>query len=316
MDSAIKILKLDNNNYQIWKYKLELLLLKEGLLELVISDLPARDARNNEWLRRDGQARAFIGLSLEDSQLIHVRNFNTAKECWDSLRRYHEQQTVTNRVFILKRLCRMRLEENGDMEIHVNEMYQLFQRFAAGGEAVPEDFVVALMLCSLPESYNALITALESRPLAELRIEFVKGKLISEYRRRVETQRGESAGSSESALKVQNGGYKNKKCFNCGLKGHFKKDCYKLKLNNGRWQNNSIKQKANKTVDESVVSSSNKNCESDDKFCCFSVNKEHSSVQWYIDSAATCHMSNDIKFFDKLKQCMITVQLFWLTEAN
>lgn len=43
-----------------------------------------------------------------------------------------------------------------------------------------------MILSSLPESYNGLITALGSRPEVGLKLEFFKGKLIDEWRRRVE----------------------------------------------------------------------------------------------------------------------------------
>lgn len=41
-----------------------------------------------------------------------------------------------------------------------------------------------MLLDSLPDSYNSLINALESRPEKDLTISLVKGKLINEYRRR------------------------------------------------------------------------------------------------------------------------------------
>lgn len=43
-----------------------------------------------------------------------------------------------------------------------------------------------MLLSSLPESYNSFITALKSRPECDLTLEYVKGKLYDEWKRRVE----------------------------------------------------------------------------------------------------------------------------------
>ena len=48
-----------------------------------------------------------------------------------------------------------------------------------------KDHQVAMLLCSLPESYNNLIVALESRA-NDLTIEFVIGRLLHEEGRRCE----------------------------------------------------------------------------------------------------------------------------------
>ncbi|KAJ6641786.1 hypothetical protein Bhyg_06729 [Pseudolycoriella hygida] len=69
----VKITKLNETNYQIWKYKMELLLTKADLWDIVNNELPDVAARNEAWLKRDGKAKADIGLSVEDNQLCHVR---------------------------------------------------------------------------------------------------------------------------------------------------------------------------------------------------------------------------------------------------
>lgn len=51
--------------------------------------------------------------------------------------------------------------------------------------------VVAMLFSSLLESYGSLVTALESRPEEDLTLEFVKGKLLDEWRRREQHQAAE-----------------------------------------------------------------------------------------------------------------------------
>lgn len=298
----IRINKLTNGNWPTWKYKVELLLLKDGLQDVVSR------ARNNDedeatWNKKDGQAKAIIGLSLEDSQLIHVRKLKTAKEYWDALKQYHEQCTVTSKVFILKKLCRSVMQENGNMEEHIASMLDLVDQYhSQEANALPDSLVVALILSSLPESYSTMITALESRKDDELTINLVKNKLIHEFRRRNESQQ---INENEIALKVgtkpdyrsENKNKSSLKCFHCNKLGHLKRDCYFLKNKQNKYGKEKLHQ-ANKITEETnEISNSNRNY-------CFKVdsNGKVNNTNWYIDSAATCHMTNNEKFFTQLNR--------------
>lgn len=104
----------------------------------------------------------------------------------NALGNYHEKGSLTNKIHLLKRICSTKLVENGNMGDHLGEITCLIDRLSAMGENLAEYLVVAMILSSLPESYSGLITALESRPEEDLRLEFIKGKLMDEWRRRIE----------------------------------------------------------------------------------------------------------------------------------
>ena len=88
----ISITKLNGGNYQTWKFKVKLLLTKDDVWNVVSNARPAEP--DAAWLKRDGKAMAWIGLLLEDNQLVHVRNKTSAKEAWDSLQMLHEKSTL------------------------------------------------------------------------------------------------------------------------------------------------------------------------------------------------------------------------------
>lgn len=64
------------------------------------------------------------------------------------------------------------------MPEHLNEETDLTNRLTAMGETLKEHWVVAMLLSSLPGSYNSLITALESYHECDPTLEYVKGKLF------------------------------------------------------------------------------------------------------------------------------------------
>jgi len=110
-EKETRIVKLNNSNYSTWKYKMELILIKENLWEKVMKapvvNNEAREAneagaaaagaaaagaaaagaaaaaavQEAEWRKLDNKARALIGLAVEDDQLTHIRRKTTA---WDS----------------------------------------------------------------------------------------------------------------------------------------------------------------------------------------------------------------------------------------
>lgn len=67
------------------------------------------------------------------------------------------------------------------MEIHINEILNLVEELTALGQQLEDHLVSALILCSLPDSYSTLITALETRPAEDLTLGLVKNKLLEEY---------------------------------------------------------------------------------------------------------------------------------------
>ena len=78
MNTAIaQFPKLTDNNYHVWKFNMELLLLERGLWNIVAGVVP--EERDAKWLAQDGKARAAIGLAVEESQKILIKYLKTAK---------------------------------------------------------------------------------------------------------------------------------------------------------------------------------------------------------------------------------------------
>ena len=169
----------------------ELLLIKEGLWENITEEAPA--TLTEKWNKNDDKSRATIGLIVEDSQLIHIRQAKTAREGWDPLKKQHEKSNLTNKVFLLKRICSLKLEKNGNMQVYVDTMLNLIYKLSALGETLKANLDVTMLLVSLPDSYSTLVTALESRSESDLTLDFVKGKLIDEYQRRRNSNTGNSS---------------------------------------------------------------------------------------------------------------------------
>ena len=47
------------------------------------------------WSQKDDEERATIGLLVEDNQLQHIWNAESARDAWDGLKGYHQKAILT-----------------------------------------------------------------------------------------------------------------------------------------------------------------------------------------------------------------------------
>jgi hypothetical protein len=160
--TKIGIEKLSNSNYFNWKFRMEMFLTKEKLWDYVHKEGTAAEIVKEEWIKSNAEARAVIVLCVDDSQLNIVRNAQSAFETWKKLKEHHEKNTLTSRVHLMRRICSLSLNEGGNLQIHIDKMLELFQKLKDLGETgVTDKWIIAMMLSSLPTSYDSLITTLE-----------------------------------------------------------------------------------------------------------------------------------------------------------
>lgn len=149
MEALNKFVQLNNQNWQTWKFRMEMLLTREELWYVI--DTPKPTVNSSQWEKDDKKARATMGLCIAESQYGLIKAATSAKDFWSNLKKYHEKVTVTSRVSMLKRLCSLNLLEDGDLECHLFEVEELFDRLTQAGQELAESLKVAMILRSLPE---------------------------------------------------------------------------------------------------------------------------------------------------------------------
>ncbi|XP_065094777.1 uncharacterized protein LOC135715427 [Ochlerotatus camptorhynchus] len=145
-NASLAVDKLNDFNYELWKFRMELVLLKEGVRNVVDEEKP--EVPNSSWIYRDGKDRALIGLSIDDGQTCYVMHAATAREMWLSLKNYHARSSLVTKINVLRKLFRMYLPEDGNMADHLAQITQL----ANMGDPLKDYWLVAIILSSLNES--------------------------------------------------------------------------------------------------------------------------------------------------------------------
>lgn len=230
VDARFAIPKLNGQNWQTWKVKLEMLLCREDIWNVVADEVPAEADRTAAWNSADRKAKATIVLLLEDSQLALVKNSVHARDAYEALKTYHQKTSRSVRVSLLKRLCAFNLREGGNLEQHLMDIDDLFDRLDAAGTVLDTDTKICMMLRSLPSSFDHLVSALDSRSDDDISIDVVKAKLMDEYHRRLERDGCTSSRSkSEKAMRSSEGKQNDKRvCYFCKKEGHMMRNCRKL----------------------------------------------------------------------------------------
>jgi gag-polypeptide of LTR copia-type len=217
--STFHIEKLNNKNYAAWSYKMQMYLMKEKCWKVVESVAELKDSD----VAADEKAWNYIGLFVDDSQLIYVRDAKSGRAAWKKLKEFHVQSTLSARIRILKGLFRMKLDHGDDMEVHLQRIFEQFAELNAIGHGLDNEMSVSVMLASLNQDYEPLITALEAWDSAKLTIEAVGAKLVEEHSRKT-AKVGESSGVAMKSVQRQRG-YDQIVCYGCNKRGHLHRDC-------------------------------------------------------------------------------------------
>jgi transposase InsO family protein len=286
MSEKLPFNKFDGKNFHLWKFRMQMVLEEKELWEVVEEGKAAGDTEE----KKDRKAKAIICLSLEDNQLMIVKSASSAKEAWDKLERHYERKGLANKLFLRRKLFTTQMKPGDNIEKHVNQLKEIAEELEAIRSPVSEEDLVLVILGSLPEAYNSLITSLESRADENLDLDFIMTRLIHEECK-LQEQSTTSGGSQDAALysgqkklarfKKTNAGRRFEaskkseaqgiKCYNCGKLGHMAKNC-----------RNQRKEEAHRAEQQKDV-----------QFA-FSATFQAAHLkkgQWILDSGATAHMS-------------------------
>ena len=222
------------DNYHSWKFNMQMVLIGLDLWEIVEGTEVVRDeappADRLKHKRRSNLARSKICLAIDESLQIYVRSCLTAKEAWEALENHFEEKTLSKKILYRRKLYDMRLGSE-TMEVHINEMKTVAERLEGLGDPVSDKDLVMILISSLTENYNNLVTTLETLNEEQLTWTYVRDRLMTEFERR----NGDRRNPSSEALFVgsgKRGGDKSKgppECWYCHEKGHLERNCDKKK---------------------------------------------------------------------------------------
>ena len=230
----------------------------------------------NTTAKQVAKAKAKIILSIHPINYVHVQNAKTAKEAWENLIKAFDDKGLTRRVGLLRTLITTQLENCDSVEEYVNKIISTGHKLTNIGFVVSDEWLGTLLLAGLPDHYRPMIMGLESSGIA-ITSDSIKVKLLQEVK--VDTSSSNKNGVAFFGNHAEKKNYTKNgpRCFECNKIGHLGKNCFKRKARLQRENGKSSNTKEAKSF-LTVLSTGNDHVEKN---------------EWYIDSGASVHLTND-----------------------
>ena len=305
MSNLYSIDKLDALNYHTWRAKTKAILIAKE--QWIVIDDEATENPSDAWKKTDQKALSTIFLLVNDSELTHIEDCETAAAAWKRLGEVFEAKGIMRRVLLKRNLLSVRLEDTSSMQEYINDVIKITRQLKEIGAPVSDEDIALTLLIGLPDSFDHLITSLEVQE-KELTTQYVQGILLQHEARRKKV-------TSDKAFLARKKDMRNKsdiKCYHCGKPGHKSPECRK-RIAEEQSQANIIKPDSidhydtaftlRTTEDQVNKMESNLNSHSNTalilakKALTFAKAARSNDGSWCIDSGATQHITSDKKLF-------------------
>ena len=287
-------------HFGMWQSEVLDALFQQGL-DIAIEEKQPEDVEEKEWKTINRLACGTIRSCLSREQKYAFSRETSANKLWKALEEKFLKKNSQNKLYMKKRLFRFTYIPGTTMNDHITSFNQLVADLMNLDETFKDEDLALMLLGSLPEEFELLETTL-LHGNAKVSLSEVCAALYSHELRKKDKKESTSGtvealvvrGRSQSQSKGRKGRSKSRsrpskdECAFCREKGHWKKDCPKLK----------DKGKPNK--EKVVINSNVAECDDGDSDLSLAVTPSTStSNAWLLDSACSHHMCpNRDWFFD------------------
>jgi len=193
--ATTKIERFKGQNFSQWKFRVQLLLQKLKVFDIINGTLPEPEAEDKEklseheeqlkanWEEKDIIAREAIVMCIADSHLAEVQDLRTAQEMWNALCGRYERNTAS-KTYFLRKLINLKMQEGTAVGDHLNSTTDIISKLSALKAPLKEEYIIAILLNSLPPSWENFVSIHEAND--RLTLETLKSKMLQQELRQKE----------------------------------------------------------------------------------------------------------------------------------
>ena len=115
-----------------------------------------------DWKQSKAVAKQQIASSILDSLFMKVRAKGSAYDIWTELRKHFEKRSQMVSIDLQQRLQELRCAKKGNIVEHFAVLQTIQEDLASMGESLTENNYYAIIMGSLPTSYDSYISALNA----------------------------------------------------------------------------------------------------------------------------------------------------------
>jgi len=223
----------DTEGYPTWKTRLSLALRAMSLWDVVdgdqmmeaVADKPEELAK---WKKNNDRAMFFIVAAISDEVLMNS-DASSAKQLWDSIESAYGIAKEEKVYHIYHRIITTKMLPSENASEHVAKFKTMFQQVESMQEKLSEKFKIAVLLVSLPESYNVkrqILYEKEKQTFNDV-CDSVIGHVPEGHSSASESAETALAAFQRRGNKKRNV-YTGPPCEHCGMTNHSVSNCYEV----------------------------------------------------------------------------------------
>ncbi|CAA0833091.1 Thioredoxin H2 [Striga hermonthica] len=308
--SKFEVSKFDGHgNFGLWQTRVKDLLAQQGIQKGLRAEKP-KGMEDDDWQDLQERAAGTIRLCLADEVMYHVMHLKSADEIWKKLESQFMSKTLTTKLYLKQRLYGLKMQEGTDFGQHVNIFNQVVTDLASLEVKIEDEDKAMILLCSLPPSYEHMVTTL-TYGKETIKTEEITSALLAHNQRKQKS--GESSSQSDSLYvkgnqdrgrkqvrdnsgnrnfrsksRDKSKGRKTVTCYKCKKQGHFKQDCPKWKKQTADMSSKSA----------NVVQNEESDCSDGDML---SISTAQYDDAWILDSGCSYHITPNREWFATYK---------------
>ena len=236
--------------------------------------------------------------------MYHIMNLSSPDEIWKKLETQFMSKSLTNKLYLKQRLYGLKMQEGCDLAQHVNVFNQIITDLAQLDVKIEDEDRAMILLCSLPPSYEHMVTTL-TYGKETIKVEEITAALLAHNQRKQNAgesshadslyikgnqdrgRKSEKEGSGKRNSRSKSRGKKTIHCYKCKEPGHMKRDCPKFKR-----QTDDKRDESSKSVN--VVQNDDAECSDGDML---SVSTTQFTDAWILDSGCSYHIMPNREWF-------------------
>ncbi|KAE8728454.1 FACT complex subunit SPT16-like [Hibiscus syriacus] len=160
-EGKVKIEKFDGADFGFWKMHIEDFLYQKNLYQPLSGKQP-EGMKDEDWALLDRQALGVIRLTLSRNVAFNIAKENTTVGLMTALSSMYEKPSASNKVHLMRRLFNLRMAEGASVAQHLNELNTITTQLSSVEIEFDDEVRALILLSSLPDSWNATVTAVSS----------------------------------------------------------------------------------------------------------------------------------------------------------
>src|SRR5262249_50571636 len=150
-----------------WKFQIWIVFEKKKLTQMVLGKESKPDSSAPEydaWVDKDSSARYYLIATIAEKQQRCLLNCTTANDMWKKLTVLYEQNSSENKHILHQRFFDYTYQPGDDIAAHISKIEMMANQLTDLKEPVSESQIITKVICTLPPSFRAVVTAWDNVP--------------------------------------------------------------------------------------------------------------------------------------------------------